>query len=77
MADHVYKVIELVGSSHDGIETAIEGAIGRASETIKNLDWFAVKEIRGNIKEGKPEWYQVTINVGFRVLAPADLQKEG
>ena len=45
MADHVYKVIELVGSSHDGLEAAIEGAIGRASETIQNLDWFTVKEM--------------------------------
>ena len=77
MADHVYKVIELVGSSHDGLEAAIEGAIARASETIKNLDWFTVKEIRGNIQDGKPGWYQVTLNVGFRVLAPADLHKEG
>ena len=77
MADHVYKVVELVGSSHDGVEKAVEGAIARASETIKSLEWFKVKEIRGNIENGKPGWYQVTLEVGFRVLDPADLHKEG
>ncbi len=77
MADHTYKVIELVGTSHDGLEDAIEGAIARAAETISNLDWFTVKEIRGTIQDGKPGWYQVTMNVGFRVLSAADLHKEG
>ena len=77
MADHTYKVIELVGTSHDGLEDAIEGAIARAAETISNLDWFTVKEIRGTIQDGKPGWYQVTLEVGFQVLSPADLHKEG
>jgi flavin-binding protein dodecin len=75
MSEHTYKVIELVGSSHDGVEDAIQGAISRAAETISNLDWFTVKEIRGNIENGKPGWYQVTINVGFRVLDAKDLHK--
>ncbi len=75
MADHIYKKVELVGSSKVGVEDAIEGAIARAAETLRNLDWFEVKEIRGNIRDGKPEFYQVTLAVGFRVLEPGDLQQ--
>ena len=67
-SEHTYKVIELVGSSPDGVEKAIENAISRASETLQNLDWFEVKEIRGNISGGKVGWYQVKLGVGFRVL---------
>ena len=73
---HTYKVIELVGSSPQGVQPAIEAAIARAAETIHNLDWFEVKEIRGNIKDGGIEHYQVTIDIGFRVLSAADLAKE-
>jgi dodecin len=76
VAAHTYKVIELVGSSDQSVEDAIEGAVGRAAETLKNLDWFEVKEIRGQIEAGKVKWYQVTLGVGFRVLSPADLNKE-
>ena len=74
--DHTYKVIELVGSSSQGNHQAIEGAISRASQTIQNLDWFEVKEIRGNIQEGAVAWYQVKVAIGFRVLSPEDLTKE-
>ncbi len=77
MAGHTYKLIDLVGSSDKSIEDAIEGAIDRASETIKNLDWFQVKEVRGQIVEGKVAWYQVSLGVGFRVLDPSDLHKDG
>src|SRR5690242_1105933 len=52
MPDHVYKIIELVGSSSSSVEDAIQGAVGRASETITNLDWLEVKEIRGSIQGG-------------------------
>jgi len=76
MSDHVYKVIELVGSSSSSIEDAINGAVGRASETLRNLDWFEVKEVRGNISDGKVGWYQVKLGVGFRVLDAADLHRE-
>jgi dodecin len=65
MSDHVYKVEEIVGSSVDGIEEAIEGAIGRAAKTIRNLDWFEVTEIRGHIKNGEVAHYQVKLKVGF------------
>lgn len=76
MTDHTYKVVELVGSSSEGVQQAIEGAIDRASQTLRNLDWFEVKEIRGNIKDGKVAWYQVKLGIGFRVLEDADLSKE-
>ena len=74
MADHIYKKVELVGSSKVGVEDAIEGAIARAAETLRNLDWFEVKEIRGNIRDGKPEFDQVPLARGFRVMEPSDLQ---
>ena len=74
--DHTYKLIEIVGSSSQGIQQAVEGAIARAGQTIRNLDWFEVKEIRGNIQEGAVAWYQVKVAIGFRVLNPEDLIKE-
>lgn len=70
---HTYKIVELVGSSPDGIEPAIEGAIARAGETLRNLDWFEVREIRGAMNNGKVGWYQVKIGVGFRVDSGSDM----
>lgn len=64
---NVYKKIELVGSSRDSIEDAIRGAIAKASQTTRNLDWFEVDEIRGWIRDGEPQHYQVTLKVGFRI----------
>jgi dodecin len=64
---HVYKKIELVGSSREGVDDAIRGAIRKAGETMRNLDWFEVDEIRGWIKDGEPQHFQVTLKVGFRV----------
>jgi flavin-binding protein dodecin len=76
MSDHTYKIVELIGSSPDGVEKAIENAIGRASQTLKGLDWFEVREIRGQIHDGKVGWYQVKLGVGFRVMDAADLASE-
>ena len=76
MTDHTYKVIELVGSSSEGVQQAIDGAIERASQTLRNLDWFEVKEIRGSIQDGKAAWYQVKLGIGFRVLEEADLRQD-
>ncbi len=76
MTEHTYKVVELVGSSSEGLQQAIEGAINRAGQTLKNLDWFEVKEIRGNIQDGQVAWYQVKLGIGFRVMDPADLNKD-
>lgn len=67
MSDHVYKVIELVGSSPTSIEDAIQGAIARACETVDNVRWFEVIETRGHVEGGKVSHYQVTIKVGFTV----------
>ena len=63
--DHIYKKVELVGSSETSIEDAIQNAIARASQTLKNLGWFEVVETRGHLENGKVAHYQVTIKVGF------------
>jgi dodecin len=65
MQDHIYKVIELVGSSDTSIEDAIRTAISRASETVRHLRWFEVVQTRGHVENGKVSHYQVTLKVGF------------
>jgi dodecin len=75
-SEHTYKVIELVGSSADGVEKAIENAISRASQTLEHLDWFEVKEIRGYVQEGQVGWYQVKLGLGFRVLDSDELKRD-
>jgi flavin-binding protein dodecin len=65
MQDHVYKVIDLVGTSAKSIEDAIATAIERASRTMRNLRWFEVMETRGHIEQGKVSHYQVVLKVGF------------
>ena len=67
MKDHVYKLIELTGTSTTSIEDAVDKAIKRAHKTIKNLGWFQVVETRGSIAKGKVDHWQVTIKVGFTV----------
>jgi dodecin len=67
MSDSVYSVSEIVGSSTDSIEDAIRGAIGRASKTLHNLDWFQVSDIRGRIEDNERCNFQVTLKVGFRL----------
>ena len=67
MKDHVYKLIELTGTSTTSIEDAVEKAIKRARKTVKNLCWFQVVETRGSIDKGKIQHWQVTIKVGFTV----------
>ncbi|OAM88375.1 dodecin family protein [Termitidicoccus mucosus] len=67
MKDHVYKLIELTGTSPMSIEDAVNKAIRRANKTVKNLCWFQVVETRGNIDKGRVQYWQVTIKVGFSV----------
>jgi dodecin len=67
MKNHVYKLIELTGTSTASIEDAVERALQRAHKTIKNLSWFQVAETRGSITNGKVDHWQVTIKVGFTV----------
>ena len=70
MSENVYSVSEIVGSSTDSIDDAIRGAIGRASKTLHNLDWFQVSDVRGRIEENERCRFQVTLKVGFRLDEP-------
>jgi len=65
MNDHVYKVVELVGSSDTSIEDAIQTAIKRASQTLRNLRWFEVLQTRGHVENGEVRYYQVVLKAGF------------
>ncbi|HTI84311.1 MAG TPA: dodecin [Acetobacteraceae bacterium] len=67
MQEHVYKVVELVGSSEQSVTQAIDRAISKASETLRNIGWFEVMNVRGHVENGKVAHYQVTVKVGFTV----------
>ncbi|WP_106475883.1 dodecin [Phytohalomonas tamaricis] len=67
MNDHVYKSIELTGSSEIGIEDAVQNALTKASESVKNMHWFQVTETRGHIVDDKVAHWQVSIKVGFTI----------
>ncbi len=66
MTDHVYSITEIYGSSRDSVEQAISNAVKTASESLRNLDWFEVTEIRGHIENGQVAHYQVGLKIGFR-----------
>ncbi|MEH6500320.1 MAG: dodecin [Pseudoalteromonas distincta] len=67
MSEHVYKKVELAGSSKVSIEDAIQNAVAECAKTVKNVEWFEVQETRGHIVDGKVAHYQVVIKVGFRI----------
>jgi flavin-binding protein dodecin len=67
MADHTYRVTEIVGTSPNGIETAIRNGLHRAGQTLRHLDWFEVTEIRGQLQDGEVMHFQVGMKVGFRL----------
>jgi|SRR6185437_6419817 len=67
MAESVFKVIELVGTSESSISKAIDGAISKAGETVRQMGWFEVTQIRGRVEAGKVNSYQVTLKAGFRL----------
>ena len=67
MSEHVYKSVEITGTSPAGVKEAIDGAIAKASQTVRNLDWFEVISIRGQIDEARVAHYQVTLKIGFRL----------
>ena len=69
MNDHIYKKIELVGSSTVGIEDAVNNAVNRAAKTVRNMRWFEVAEIRGHIEDNKINHWQVTVKIGFTLDA--------
>lgn len=65
MSDHVYKVVELTGSSTESIEAAVRNAVERASETVRNMRWFEVTDTRGHIEGGEVAHWQVSLKIGF------------
>ncbi|MCG2624745.1 dodecin family protein [Arthrobacter sp. I2-34] len=67
MANHVYSVSEIVGTSPDGIDAAVKNAVAQASKTLRNLDWFEVTNVRGHLVDGAVADWQVTIKLGFRI----------
>ena len=67
MSDHVYKTLELTGSSTSGTDDAVRNAIARAAKTVRHMDWFQVIETRGHIADGAVAHWQVTIKIGFRL----------
>ena len=72
MSEHIYRVVEIVGSSPDGVDAAIRSAIGRASQTLREIDWFEVVSVRGHVEDGAVGHFQVTLKVGFRLEDTAD-----
>ncbi|BAH53420.1 MAG: dodecin [Rhodococcus sp. (in: high G+C Gram-positive bacteria)] len=67
MSNHVYRVVEVVGSSPESTDAAIKNAIARTNDTVRNVEWFEVVETRGHVENGAIAHYQVTVKVGFRV----------
>lgn len=65
MSDHVYKIIEITGTSTKSIEDAVNGAVAKASESLKNIRWVEVNEVRGNVANGAVDHWQVTVKLGF------------
>ena len=72
MPERTYELIALVGVSDSGASTAIRSALRRADQTLQALDWFAVQQLRGTIRDGEVGQFQVTLKVGFRLLRPEE-----
>ena len=67
MADNIYRVAEIVGTSPDGVDAAIRNAVSRANRSLRNMDWFEMTEIRGHLADGQVADWQVTVKIGFRL----------
>ena len=67
MSEHTYRIVEIVGTSPDGTDAAIRNGISRAAQTTRNLDWFEVASVRGEIEDGAVAHFQVALKVGFRI----------
>jgi dodecin len=67
MSEHTYRVVEIVGTSPDGVDAAIRNGVARASQTLRGLDWFEVQSVRGDLEDGQVAHFQVTLKVGFRL----------
>jgi flavin-binding protein dodecin len=67
VSDHVYRLSEIVGSSPVSVDEAIRNAIGKAAQTVRNVEWFQTEEVRGQVVDGAVAYFQVTLKIGFRV----------
>jgi dodecin len=67
VAEHTYRIAEIVGTSPDGVDDAIRNAITRANQTLRNMDWFEMTEVRGHLADGQVADWQVTVKIGFRL----------
>jgi flavin-binding protein dodecin len=67
MSDHVYKSVEITGSSPEGVTQAIDRAVAKAGESLRGLDWFELTSVRGHIEDGRVAHYQATLKIGFRL----------
>jgi dodecin len=67
LSDHVYRLSEIVGSSTTSVDDAVRTAVRKAAETVRNIEWFEAKEIRGQVVDGEVGYFQVTVKIGFRV----------
>jgi flavin-binding protein dodecin len=74
MPDKTYKIIELVGVSEESIQQAVRNAVARASRSLKGLDWFEMTGVRGLVKDGKVNQFQVTVKVGFRIMGEEEMR---
>ena len=72
----VYELVEIVGSSKDGVEQAIKAAVARTARTVQGLDWVEVQQVRGVVTNGAVSEFQVVLKVGFRVMEPEELKKK-
>lgn len=66
MANNVYNISEVVGTSPDGVEAAVDNAVAETAKTVRNLDWFELQSVRGHLADGKVQDWQVTVKIGFR-----------
>ncbi|MGE3284486.1 MAG: dodecin [Pseudonocardia sp.] len=67
MSDHIYRLAEIVGTSPNGVDDAIRNAVARANQTLRNIDWFEMTEVRGHLADGAVADWQVTVKIGFRL----------
>jgi dodecin len=67
VADHIYRIAEIVGTSPNGVDDAIRNAVSRAGQTLRNIDWFEMTEVRGHLTDGQVADWQVTVKIGFRL----------
>ncbi|MBJ7339275.1 dodecin [Mycolicibacterium sp.] len=67
MSEHTYRIVEIVGTSPDGVDAAIRNGVSRAAKTLRELDWFEVQSVRGELENGQVAHFQVTLKVGFKL----------